>query len=727
MNKKGLLKIVDYELKARYLISKETDRNIILNLYHKFENQNLSYDEIIRRMITEFKGFNEDYWKHKIERILFSEGVMDKKSDNEKLPKFRLLMKLIKEGSSEIELDEIEKSTKLGKDEYKELLKTKDYSNRPLDNKYYKFPKKGDFWAQMHIRGVTSEEYEDYQSKKIPLWKAIQKHSMHVDLRCSFTGVKRLLQFVLVENNIESYLKVMKGSVDSNTKQVSKGLIVIKPGAMEPSERLKEEEKKEMLLDESGAKTVANLIIESKSYWIAPGQVGATKDKWAYMGAICLGKVESGTMREDFKELFLHSEGENTELWNGRFIFKAFHKPRPLWWVFEAIKTPTPCNPYCMDMETEILTNHGWKYYDAIENQDLFASLNIETKNLEWIEKKHLIHYPYNGEMMWFHNRQTNIMVIPEHKMLIEYGKLNKKLKFIKASDIKSEYNNYIFKGMDWDIPSKTIKIANKSFDENLFCEFMGWYLSEGSVSKHVNYKGYVISIAQQNEKNRNIIRELLKKLNFRFNEGRISFAMDYELDFAEWLLQFGKSYEKYVPEEIKNASKEGISLFLNAYLLGDGTERRGDTYSKNLDITFTNSHERIFYTSSKRMADDLGELILKAGGVPSYYTNKTKGKLVQFSNGRYIINHDIIHIRWNKHIRSELCNLSIEKIEYNGDVWSVDLHKNHTILIRRFGKVSWTGNCEIDSGNFTLLPAERLKHFKKEDYKQWQARKEEC
>ena len=238
-------------------------------------------------------------------------------------------------------------STKLTKDEYKELLKKEDYKLKPLPNKYYHSQKKGIFWAQMHIRGVTPEEYEDFKSKKIALWKAIRKHSMHVDLRCSFTGVKRLLQFVLVENNIESYLKVMKGSVDSETGQVSQGLIVIKPSAMEPSERLKEEEKKEMLLNESGAKTVANLIIESKSYWIAPGQVGATKDKWAYMGAICLGKVESGTMREDFKELFLRSEDENTELWNGRFIFKAFHKPRPLWWVFEAIKTSTPCNPYC--------------------------------------------------------------------------------------------------------------------------------------------------------------------------------------------------------------------------------------------------------------------------------------------------------------------------------------------------------------------------------------------
>jgi len=273
-------------------------------------------------------------------------------------PKFYLPKKLIEENSHEIKLPDeqsiqcpncalyfksvsniqncphcgylingnlIEKSVKLSKDEYKELLKKEDYSDKPLPDKYYKLPKS--------------------KSDNIPLWKAIHKHSMHVDLRCSFTGLKRLFQLVLVEDSIDSYLRVMKGSVDPKTNQVSKGLIVIKPSAMEPSERLKE--KKEMLLDEAGAKKVADLIIKSKSYWIKPGEVGATSETYAYMGAIVLGTIESGTMRDDFKELFLHPRGENSELWNGRFIVKAFESPRHLWWTFKAIKTPIPCNPYC--------------------------------------------------------------------------------------------------------------------------------------------------------------------------------------------------------------------------------------------------------------------------------------------------------------------------------------------------------------------------------------------
>jgi len=244
----------------------------------------------------------------------------------------------------------IDKATKrLTKEEYKTLIGSGDYKNKPLASEYYSASKSGLFWAQFHCRAILPEDYEKVKSGEMPLWKAIHNHSVHVDIRNSFRGRDFLLQFVLVEDSIESYLRVLRGQVDSDTKQVSKGLIVIKPSAIEPSERMKDTggEKKELLLDERGAKIVADLIIKSKSYWISPGNVGASKDKYAYMGAIVLGRVESGIMREDWKELFFYPQQYNTDLLNGRFIFKAFSKPRPLWWMFKAYKTSDPANPFC--------------------------------------------------------------------------------------------------------------------------------------------------------------------------------------------------------------------------------------------------------------------------------------------------------------------------------------------------------------------------------------------
>lgn len=619
---------------------------------------------------------------------------------------------------------------KLTKDEYNQLIKDGEYENKPLPKEYYARPSEGVFFAQFHFSGILPSVYEKYKEGKIPLWQTFANSKVHINHRSKFDNREQLLQFIINEDSIGSYLRVMKGEQNSDTNNIARGLVMVK-SSTESDQSLKNDETTSigMILNSDDIEEISKYIIEKNSYWIPPNQIGSDTNTYSYMANIVTGKVQSGIMRDSYKELFTQPDDDipkhNQELFNGRWIFKALNIPPKLWFVWKAVTTPTAGDPYCMDIETEILTDHGWKYYIDITDEDLFASLNIENRNLEWVEKKQLICYPYHGKLIRFHNRQTDIMVIPEHKMLIEHGTTNKKLKFVEAQKLKSSYHNYIYKGVNWVSPPQTIKVDEKTFDEELFCKFMGWYLSEGSVTKHANYKGYCIKISQQNEENRDIIGNVIEKLGFRFYETKTSLCLDHETLLAEWLLQFGKSYEKYIPSEIKSASRKGISEFLLAYLRGDGTERITNKYSKNLNHTFTNSHERVFYTSSKGMADDLGELILKVGGVPSYYVSKTKGKIVQFPTGKYTINHDMIYIRWNKYTRSELCNINIDEVDYNGDVWSVELVKNHTLMIRRHGKVCWTGNCGCDQGNFDLIPADELTKWNKEDYPEFEERTE--
>jgi len=74
------------------------------------------------------------------------------------------------------------------------------------------------------------------------------------------------------------------------------------------------------------------------------------------------------------------------------------------------------------------------------------------------------------------------------------------------------------------------------------------------------------------------------------------------------YLLQFGHSYEKYVPESIKMADKEAIQRFLDAYLLGDGTLKKSTHKTKDFS-----SDTRMYFTSSPRMQSDLCELIVKS------------------------------------------------------------------------------------------------------------------
>src|SRR5690606_4479820 len=86
------------------------------------------------------------------------------------------------------------------------------------------------------------------------------------------------------------------------------------------------------------------------------------------------------------------------------------------------------------------------------------------------------------------------------------------------------------------------------------------------------------------------------------------------DMQLGKELAQFGLCHEKYVPDIIKQMSPEMIRIFLIAYSKTDGTTRKGKSWK---GYQFEDSI--IFFSTSKRMADDLGELIMKVGGRPSF------------------------------------------------------------------------------------------------------------
>lgn len=155
---------------------------------------------------------------------------------------------------------------------------------------------------------------------------------------------------------------------------------------------------------------------------------------------------------------------------------------------------------------------------------------------------------------------------------------------------------------------------------------------------------------------------------------------------------------QKYIPDFIKNSSKENILNFLNAFMLGDGSCVKSGSekgYSKK-------SVDLLVRTSSPKMANDLCEIIVKAGFMPSVNVNRQKGKLKHFSNGDYVLNTDCYNISictsknkcYSKDQPGHLPNKHPKYVDYNGKVYDVELEKWHFLLVKRNGKCAWSGNC---------------------------------
>ena len=168
------------------------------------------------------------------------------------------------------------------------------------------------------------------------------------------------------------------------------------------------------------------------------------------------------------------------------------------------------------------------------------------------------------------------------------------------------------------------------------------------------------------------------------------------------------------MPSEIKELSPKFIRMFLDAYRFGDGFERI--IVRKELELK---SRERQYFTSSVRMADDIGELILKVGNYPSFKLQKSKGKKFKHKNGIYVSNVDVWRISENTtraalYSRTSGHGLKFKEIDYDGWVHDVQLAKNHVLWVRRNGKTCWSGNCLCHLIPVHEQPEEFVKRLKK-------------
>ena len=217
----------------------------------------------------------------------------------------------------------------------KEIYKTHAKENEPLPKEFYNDYREGKAFMQTHIRGLEPEEVEKYKKGKMTLAELFEGHSIHIDDRMSFSGLKRLVQWVITDNRVQDYLKMLKGELvetASGVKNVAKSFALVKPSGEEPETLKKIEGIKEPSISKEGAKILADLQILKGSYFISPGEVGSTAYRYAWMGLIWRGKAKSGIGRKDYHEYFYYPDEnlpeKNKELVKGRYVFKAFKRPK---------------------------------------------------------------------------------------------------------------------------------------------------------------------------------------------------------------------------------------------------------------------------------------------------------------------------------------------------------------------------------------------------------------
>ena len=370
----------------------------------------------------------------------------------------------------------------------------------------------------------------------------------------------------------------------------------------------------------------------------------------------------------------------------------------------------------CYDKYTEVLTDKGWKYFRDLDRTEKFLALDISDSKhykMQYEEATDFIVQDYKGKMLHIDSKFIDLKVTPDHNLLIQQNSKDVKTGIGKHKRILKKVNNIDlskwfsmphptsakFTGL---YPKTYLHFGNERISIKMFSALMGMYLSEGWVGKKGSGKrggGYRIVISQFHYVNE--FAEILDKIGLGFKRTKGGWESSNRY-LGEYLMQFGKSADKYVPNIIKNSHYKNINIFLHYYCLGDGTFLKQVEGSKRLARRKGQGRtSRKYFTISPKMANDLQELMIKIGNPSIILENEPKidsrGKASipytiserTFQNKNWVLPHQ--H-QWE---------------EYNDKIYCVSV-PSHIICVRRKGKVIWCGNCYLGHwGKWSRFPKE--------------------
>ncbi len=346
----------------------------------------------------------------------------------------------------------------------------------------------------------------------------------------------------------------------------------------------------------------------------------------------------------------------------------------------------------CYDESTRVVTVDGIKKWQELTRADKVITINPDNKQIEINNIEDIISYKYDGELIHFNGRCTDILVTPDHKMFIELFRRNRtiggKLKFESAGKTMNRSVIRLPKGI-WKGKDENQIYINKFIDQNLFSKrpfkipeildtkdffyIMGLYIGDGYIDTHSG--GFSVNFCiPEKDKARQRLESTLDRMDIKYKRHALEVHVSSKA-LAHIFISCGKgALNKQVPSWVLEYSREYLECLLDGLVDSDGW------YSNC-------KRRRNFCTSSFKLSKDVIEICIKLGLYPSIMSRKSiasiKNRIIS-GNINYVININTkqrcIYKENNK------------KINYSGNVWCLSV-KNKNFLIERNGKIAFCGN----------------------------------
>lgn len=350
--------------------------------------------------------------------------------------------------------------------------------------------------------------------------------------------------------------------------------------------------------------------------------------------------------------------------------------------------------PECFDEKTEVYTRRGWVKWPDARETDVFAC-RISGR-LEWHKAERLIAETYCGPMFVAESKTLRMQVTPSHRVLHNYKsggrELIKSASGVAGKAIRMPARHLPYIGIDsmrtFELPAleKISKYSNQKkiapFDISDWCEFMGWWLSEGSLFVGKRKDGHDIQrvgIAQDpsaNPENCRRISALFRRMNLSGSSGNGAEFVVTLKQFVEYFKKWEHGcLDKFIPEELFAAPLRARQCMFDALIRGDGTQT-----SKTLK----------YCTVSERLAKSV-ELLAVGLGYSAYT------KVVGLTRRKEAEGRPYYNVRVIRRASCTAAPAHWSSVEYSGMVYCATVPGGLLLVRGKPGTAGfWSGNSSL-------------------------------
>ena len=327
---------------------------------------------------------------------------------------------------------------------------------------------------------------------------------------------------------------------------------------------------------------------------------------------------------------------------------------------------------YCMDADTEVLTERGWLRYDSLTTSDRALTLT-KSGIAEWADVTAVNVFPeMPREMVRMKMRGHDSLSTTDHKWLVQYGTNNTGgngfqilgSRFITSAQLGDKSNERVICGA----PVRNLAREPKYTDT--LVELVAWYWTEGY------FRGPGIEISQSLTANPEACRSIEAALIAEFGSfNRHAESYYVRCDVAETIWRHAPGKGKLLTYEfILSLTPAQLELFIATSVSADGHMR----------IRGTKGRERVVMQKLKHNLDVL-QMACQLAGLQTTLTH----------NSMNLWFLRIFERNWFAPYSAKRSG-KITRETYNGIVWCPTT-TNGTWLARRNGTVYFTGNSDSE------------------------------